>query len=283
MSAVKRILLLSLALALSLTLIGCAGGGLPQEEIDRIVANAATAAAEIDTGRVDVDVSMTLEQVGGSEPGEITAVIDATGALDNVDKEMQMIMNMNVDIPDEEEQEWTMEIYGTGGWMYMKMVIPGQDEQWRKMELTEEVWQQQGLLKQEIELLTTATKVKYVGSEVVNGTDCYVLEITPSIETLSNLMAQQLQFLDIDLSQLNLPDLLKEMSAKEWIAKDSYLPMKVEVGMVIEIRPEDIGATKDDFKKMTMDTNMGMSFYDYNQPVDIILPPEALNAEEVSD
>jgi len=282
---VKRIFFLSLALILSLTLIGCAGGGLSQEEIDQIVANAVTAAAEIDSGKFDLDMSLTMNVVGGDQPGEGTAVIDTTGAADNLDKEMQMTMNMVTDTPDQGRQEWTMEIYGTGGWMYMKMAIPGQDEQWRKIELTEEVWQQQGQLGQEeIELLTTATKVKYLGSEVVNGTDCYVVEITPSIETLGNLMSQQLQFLAIPLEQFNLPDILKEMSAKEWIAKDSYLLMRAEVYMAIEIRTEDVeGATEADFEKITMDTNMGLIFYDYNQPVSIELPPEALEAEEVTD
>jgi len=42
MSAVKIILALSLALVLSLTLVGC-DQGLPQDEIDRIIENATTA------------------------------------------------------------------------------------------------------------------------------------------------------------------------------------------------------------------------------------------------
>jgi hypothetical protein len=33
---------------------------------------------------------------------------------------------------------------------------------------------------------------------------------------------------------------------------------------------------------MTVEMSMAVAFYDYNQPVDITVPPEALEAEEVS-
>jgi hypothetical protein len=45
--------------------------------------------------------------------------------------------------------------------------------------------------------------------------------------------------------------------------------------------PADVGATEADFEKMTMDMNIGQRLYDYNQPVSIILPPAALDAEEM--
>ncbi len=158
--------------------------------------------------------------------------------------------------------------------------IPGQGKQWVKMELTEEMWQQQSQIDQQIELLKSATAVNFVGSETVDGTACYVVEITPSMEALGNLLSQQ-QTTGIDFSQLNLADLFKEMSVKEWIAKESYRVMKAEVDMLLEMRPADVGATEADFDKMTMDINMGMRLYDYNQPVSITLPPEALNAPEM--
>ena len=289
-AAVKKILVLSLALILSFTLVGCAEGGLTQaeggltqEEIDQIVANAATAIAEIDTGKADLDMSMTMNMVGGAESVEMTAVGDGTGAVDKVDKEMHMIMNMDMDISGQGEQKYALEYYIVGGWMYMMMEIPGQGEQWTKTELAEtyDVWWLETGAEVQIKLLTTAIKVNYLGSEAVNGTDCYVFEVVPSMEVAGNLVSQQLQFLGMDLGQFNPADLLKEISAKQWIAKDSYLPMKAEVDALLEIHPEDVGATEDDFEKMTIDMNIGGRYYDYNQPVDITLPPEALNAPEM--
>jgi hypothetical protein len=50
----------------------------------------------------------------------------------------------------------------------------------------------------------------------------------------------------------------------------------------MEISPEDVGATAEDFEKITMDMNIEVTMHDYNQPVSIELPPEALNATEMA-
>jgi hypothetical protein len=282
-AVVKRILLLSLALVLSFAFVGCGEEKLAQDEIDQIIANTTTASAEVNTGKFDyTDWTMTIEQVGGSEPGEITVVGDGSGVTDNANREMQMVMNMTMNIPGTGEQEMAVEYYVVGGWLYMKIEYPGQGEQWMKMGLSDEIWQQQSHIEEQIDFLKTAVKINYSGSEVVDSTDCYVFQIVPDMEVLSNLMAQQLQSLGIDSSQLNLAVLFKEMSVKEWIAKDTYLVMKSEVDMALEMRPEDVGATESDFEKITIDMNMGLRFYDYNQPVSIELPEGALGAVEVS-
>jgi hypothetical protein len=283
---VKKILVLSLVLVLSLTFWGCAGGQLTQEgefsqqEIDQIVANTIAANAAVNTANFDMNMPMTMELVGGSQAGKMTMAADATGAMDIADKEMQMTVNMTMDIPGQARQEVTEEVYVVGAWIYMKVSITGQGEQWMKMKLTEEMWQQQNQIEQQIEFLKTAIKVNYLGSESVSGTSCYVFEIEPSMETLGNLLSQQ-QAAGIDFSQLNLANLIKKMSVKEWIARDSYLLTKAEVNILMEMRPADVGATASDFTKMTIDMNVGVKVYDYNQPVTITLPPEALDAPEM--
>jgi len=280
-AVVKRILLLSLALILSFTLVGCVEGegGLPQEEIDRIIANVTT--AQYDTVRIDMDMSMTVNVVGGSEPGETTMVGDGSGVMDMVNREMQIAMNMTVDIPELGEQEMATEVYLVGEWMYTSVDIPDIGKQWIKMKATQDIWQQ-SQIGQQIELLKTAVEVDYLGSEAVNGTACYVFEIVPSMEALGELLSQQASGMGgMDFGQLNLADLFKEMTVKEWIAKDSYRVMKAEIDMVMEILPSDVGAIEADFDKMTMDMNIGQRFYDYNQPVSITLPPAALDAQEM--
>jgi hypothetical protein len=66
------------------------------------------------------------------------------------------------------------------------------------------------------------------------------------------------------------------MSFKQWIAEDGYLIMKSETHVVMEISPEDVGASVEEFKKISADQRAVMVFYDYNQPVSIVLPREAL-------
>lgn len=280
MSAVRRILALSLALVLSVTLVGCVGG-LPQEEVNQIIANVTS--AEYDTVKFDVEMPMTMEVVGGSEPGTMSMVVDGTGVMDMANEEMQMTMNMTVDIPGAGEQEMAMEAYIVGGWMYTKMDFLELGEQWTKMEVTEEMWQQQGQIEPLLEFLVTAVEINYLGSKTVSGTECYLFEIVPDMEALGELLSQETSGMGImDFSQFDLAEMYKELSVKEWIAKDSYLLTKVEIEMVLEMSPSDVGAAEDDFDKMTMDIKIVESFYDYNEPVSIELPQEALDAEEIS-
>lgn len=279
MSAIKTILALSLALVLSFTLVGCVEG-LPQEEVNQIIANVTS--AEYDTVKFDVEMPMTMEVVGGSEPGTMSMVVDGTGVMDIANEEMQMTMNMTVDIPGAGEQEMAMEAYIVGGWIYTKMDLLELGEQWMKMEVTEEMWQQQDQIEPLLEFLVTAVEINYLGSETVSGTECYLFEIVPDMEALGELLSQETSGMGImDFSQFDLADLYKELSVKAWIAEDSYLLMKVEIEMVLEMSASDVGATEDDFDRMTMDIKIVESFYDYNEPVSIELPPEALDAEEI--
>jgi hypothetical protein len=281
-STAKKILLLSLALALSFTLVTFVScEGLPQEEIDQIITNVTN--AQFDTVSFDMEMPMTIKVVGGSEAGTMTMDVDGSGAMDLANEEMQMTMNMAMDIPEVGEQDMAAEVYIVGGWMYSMMDIPVIGEQWMKMEATEEIWQQQSQVEPLVEFLKTAVDIDYLGSKTVDGTECYLFEIVPDMEELGGLLSQETSGMGImDFGQLDLSDLYKQLSVKEWIAKDSYLLMKVEVEMVLEMSASDFGAAAGDFDKMTVDVKMVERFYDYNLPVSIELPEEALEAEEMS-
>ncbi len=281
-ATLKKLLLLSLALVLSFSLVAFVGcGALTQEEIDQIIANVAS--AEPETVSFDIDVPMSIKVVGGSDPGTMTVAVVGSGVMDMVNEEMQATMDMTMDIPDEGEQNISAEIYFVDDWMYVGMDVPGYGEQWMKMRADEEMWQQPDPLEQQLALWEGAVEVKSLGSETVNGVECYVFDIKPDMGILSDMLAQETSGMGMDLmdlGQLDLTDMFKELSVKEWLAQDSYLPMKMEIKIVMEVGAGD-AATGGDFDKMTIDVELNMNFYDYNQPVSIELPPEALEAEEM--
>jgi hypothetical protein len=283
---IRKILLLSLALVLALAFVGCAEEEetLTAEQIDQIVIDAANALAEAETYAFDMDASETIDVIGGTEPGTMSLAADATGLIDNANKEMQLGMNMTMNVPEEDQQQMSMQIYIVDEWVYVRMSIPEVGEEWMKMELTPEMWGLWEQVDQQVELLETATEVKFVGSEVVNGIQCYVFDIMPDMEQLAEYLAQQQAMLGMGLAEMeNLEELLDKtsLSIEEWIAKDSSLLMKAQANMRVEVTPDDVGATPEDFDKMTMDLSMDMTVYDYNQPVSIELPPEALEAPEI--
>jgi hypothetical protein len=277
----KKLVLLSLALVLSFSLVAFAGcKGLPQEEIDRIIAGAS--AASYDTVSFDIDMPVTIEAEGGSDPGTVTADMSGTGAIDFINQTMLMNLAMDITVPDGSSQTVSAEIYVLEGWMYTGMSIPGSDEQWAKIALTEPMWQQQGQLEPYLELLETAVEVKYKGTDTANSVECYVFEIEPDMATLSDLVIHETSALGLmDLSSINLAEFCKERSVREWLAKDSYLLQRAEIAVVMEFHPEDVGATSDDFEKMTLDIGINMRFYAYDQPFTVVLPAGALEAEEI--
>jgi hypothetical protein len=284
-ATLKKLFVLSLALVLSFSLVAFAGCGekLTQEEIDEIIANVTSAEAE--TVSFDIDVPMSIKVVGGSDPGTMTVAVVGSGVMDMVNEEMQMTMDMAMDIPGEGEQDISAQIYFVDDWMYMSMDMLGLGEQWMKMEATEDMWPQPDPLEQQLELWEGAVEVKSLGGETVNGVGCYVFDIKPDMAVLSDMLAQETSGMGMDLTefaQLDLADMYKELSVREWLAQDSYLPMKMEVKIVMEVDAGDAGAAGGDFDKMTIDVEVNMDFYDYNQPVSIELPPEALEAEDMS-
>jgi hypothetical protein len=276
--AVKIILALSLALVLSLAVIGC-DRGLPQDEIDRIVENVAS--AQFDSLKMDMDMDVTMTVEGGASPGQMTMTGTGSGVMDMVNHKMQMSMDMSMDIPEVGVQAFATETYLVGEWMYTGFEIPELGQQWLKTALTPDAWEQQNQFEQQIEFLKTAVKVRSLPDQAVDGTNCYVFEVEPSLEALGDLLSQQSSVIGMDLSQLDLADLFKEMSIKEWIAQDSYQVLKSEVYIQMQMHPADVGATEADFDTMVIDMNTAVKLYDYNQPVSIELPEAALDAPEI--
>ena len=277
----KRIAFLGLLVITLMTslLVGCADKELTQEDLEQLVNDVLVANAEVETVKFDMNTTTKMEMIGGPQPDGATMIGEGTGAIDSANKKMQIIIDMDIDVPGKEKQSMPMESYLVDGWMHIKVSVEEKGAQWVKMQFPDDMWDSQSQISQQIELLKTAKEVNFLGSEDVNGTDCYVVEVVPGTQAL-NKMLSQIQMPDIegaDLSQLSFADMIKEMSFKQWIAEDGYLIMKSETHVVMEITPEDVGASVEEFQKITADQSAVMVFYDYNEPVSIELPVEALD------
>lgn len=277
----KKLLLLSLALVVSFGLVAFVGcKKLSQEEIDQIIDGAI--AAQYDSFSFGMEMPMAIEVTGGSDAGGMTVAMEGSGVIDVVNKEMQMTMSMAMDITGYGEQEMEAETYIVDGWMYVGTEVSGLGYQWVKMEITEEIWQQQLSVEQQVELLETAVDIDYEGTDTVNGVECYVFDIEPDMGTLGTILGGGMSDLGLDFDEFALDDLYKELTVKEWVAKDGCLVMRTEIKIVAEMSAEEAGALTGDFDKMAVTIELNMDCYDYNQPVSITLPPEALAAEETS-
>jgi len=281
----KKILAMSLVLVMVLSFIACGGGELPpaQEIVD------GTTQALDDIRAYEFEMDMTIDMAGEAEGEtfEATIEIDYGGALDLDNRQMRMDMTASVVVPGEDEIEMEMEAYLIDSTGYMMTDVPETGPVWEKEEVSETDWEEiieaLTLAEPHLELLEAA-EVEVIGSEKVKGVDCYVLRVTPDMEQLWETVMRQatLGFAE----GIGLPELTEEIldeasysfSVKQWVAKDTYFLMKVEIDMAIELTAEAMGV---EAGEMSIDSAMTMLAYNYNQPVSIELPPEAEDAVEV--
>jgi len=282
MSVVKRVLTASLVLALVTcgVLAGCSETLSAQGISDKTVA----ASSNVDTVKMDVSMSMEMSGSSGADSFNLTALETGTEWVRNAGKEMKANMDVSLDIGILDKQNASVQIFVLNGWMYMGATLSGFGEQWVKSAMTDKYWQTQDQLAQQTEFLKTAVTVTLLGSEKVDGTDCYILQINPDMAAITEwfLSQQEQQSSGIDWSQIDLSDIFKNYSIKAWIAKGSYLPIKEEIELTLEMTPQDLGAGADETGKVTMSMNGQVKFYDYNKPFTIELPPEAATATDIS-
>lgn len=290
---VKKALPFALALALCFTFIGCAGEEtLTQEEIDQIMANSINATYTAETYQFDMDMAMTANVTGGEQPAAVSMTTDGSGALNNTSQEMQMTMNgtMTMGVPGQATVtvNMSMDSYIVDNWIYTKVSIPGiMAEDWTKMELPADMWDMmwdtETKITQGQELMELA-EISFLRSEAVDGIKCYVFDVALNMTKVADYILQLMPEIgEIGVEPDMLTNLLQKVSisTEEWIAKDSNLMMKTDAHVLVEITPEDLGATVEDFEKITMDMNINVTMHDYNEPTLIELPPEALSATEI--
>ena len=272
-------------LALLILAAGCQSKSLSTQEI---LSNTTSAMEKIDSYKIAYDMVLDMEIVGGEQAMKIAMDGTGTGAMDVINKKMQMALDLNAEIPgagtSQVKMTMTMEMYMVDGWMYTKMTIPMAGEQWTKTKVEgNEISQDQ--LAQLLQLMKSTIQTTLTGTEKVNGIDCYVLQITPNMTELWQwMMSQQGSNLagNVDLSQFDISKLIKSYELKYWISKTNFNLIKAKADMSMDVDPAALGASVDDFERMTMLIDLDMIFSDYNKAVDIQLPADAVNAKETS-
>jgi len=278
----KRILTVSLVVVMILSLVACVKEEEELASAQEIIDGVIESLDDIRTCQFDIDMTLDMAGEAEGEAFEGTMVTDSSGALDLENRQMRMDMTMSLAMIGEDEMEMGTEMYLIGDMVYMLMEIPEMEPMWMKSEVPEGYWEEMNQVESQIELLEVA-QVEIIGSETVGGIDCYVLQLTPDLEQLWQIVAQQAQVTGeaAALTEESLQEMFQSFSVKQWIAKDTYFLAKAEIGVAMELTPEEMGYPEEE-GVMTMDITMSFLGYDYNQPVSIVLPPEAEEAVEAS-
>jgi hypothetical protein len=237
------------------------------------------ATGDIETYQFDMDMKMDMTIT--NETGEVekmTMTLAGDGAADIVNRKVKTTMTGNLEVLEGEEMPGPMETqtYVINDTIYTITSIPGIPANWTKMAMPEEYWEMQNQVELQREMMNVS-EVEILGDEKVDGTDCYVLKITPDMEKYWETMMKQ-----PGMEMTNVSDIesIKEMSIKSWIAKSTYFPMKTEMQMKMVMTEEDVPEAEEPFE-MTIDMGIDMLLHHYNETVSIELPEEAESAEEI--
>jgi hypothetical protein len=253
----------------------------PQE----IAINSLTVAEKLSTMKFDMDLNLRFDLGDGDQSHNMSIQETATGEVNIPGKEMLLLMDLNMNIPDQSMQNMAADMYLTSGWIYMKADMPGAGAGWIKMKLTDELWTQQSRMTSMTEFLKSPLNVEQLGSENIRGIDCYVLSITPDMKSIYEWMAGQ-TFAGqsgMDPANLNMSPSTGDFKIKEWISKTDYLVTRQQIGIKFNVsKGSTTTAPSGTQNKIAMDMSALLDYYDYGKPVVIQLPPEALNAQEMS-
>jgi len=291
----KKVLAILLVVAVVLPMAACGGEAeegvsVEEEELpsaEEIVDGVVEAWPSVKTQEFDMDMAMDMTGEAEGESLEMTMEMSFSGALDVTNKELRADISMDMNVPGEEAMVVAMTLYVVDGTGYVMMDIPEMGPMWMKTDLAAANWGEisEGLAQtdSQIELLKTA-QVEVVGSEKVEGVDCYVLQLIPAdMEQLWQTLMEGAEVADTgmpDVAEEFIQEMFRDFSVKQWIAKDTYFLVKAELDIGVELTPEAMGYVGEE-GEMTMNITMSLLAYNHNKAVSIVLPAEAEEAIEM--
>ncbi len=245
-------------------------------DVDQIVAMALASPSSVVSYRLDYSVRehMRGEVDGERVRAEVTMDMDAL--IDMTNRKMQADLTFSYDdlANPAADVEFSCREFAVGEDWYVG-VSPDNSEGemvWQKLDM--DIWEKSEMVAQQLALLEQA-EPEYVGAEEVDGVACDVLEFTPDMAGVWNIMSQQ----GIWGDDIEMPDLaaeaVKSAKTKQWIARETSRLMKAEVEMDLHVDAQDIDPT---LETGGVDIQMtGVLLFDhYNEPASIELPPEAI-------
>ena len=239
---------------------------LSQPELGKLISDAALALVQASAYKVDLDMNMAAKASSGNETSQGVYTITIKGEIDQSARKSHVTVFISSNIEKSgnlSSYNETIEMYILPEWVYTKTEIP----QWVKKPYTGEAAAMYlSAIEQQLELLKSATDLKFLKHETLDGSDCYVVEFTPDpVSIASWLLNYTILGISQDTSD-KFSKTFKNLTCTAWIDKKTKLLKNMDI--VLGITPENVSA----------DINMTMKMYDYNQPVDITLPPETANA-----
>jgi outer membrane lipoprotein-sorting protein len=269
-------LALVLVLLAALALVGCSSSK-TAVSADEVVQDALAAQAEVENSRVDITIDASVKGAMGETELDVSLDGTVTGDMDWANKKMKGHMGMNVGLSGEITMALTItaDMYAFDNVSYMQMTMMGNKGDWAKDSLPIDFWQTLDNT-QLINGILQSTEAEHLKEEKVGGVSCYVLQLTPDIAALQQMLSQQ----SSDEEEIpNIDDLISNLSIKVWVAKDTSYVTKIEMELSADIPSEVLGGAAGG-EGLDVNLTITMLFSNFNKSVPIQLPAEAQDAQE---
>ena len=162
------------------------------------------------------------------------------------------------------------DMYVVDNYSYTQMTIASVASDWSRTVLPADFWPG----ADDIRLLGRIlqhTQAKSLPDEKVAGTDCFVVQLTPDIAAVQQMLSQQSV---ISGEFPNLANVINSLSFKVWVAKDTSHFTKIEMALSAHVTPEALGKTANG-DALDIALSVTMRITDFNKPVSIELPAGA--------
>ena len=274
----KKLRLLSIYVSCIVVLTGLTGCIFSTTETPAsIITETLNALTQVKSYQLDTDFT--------DGPGPGSTEWKGTKVIDVSDKEMSMNLAMTIGSLLTTDEEYFMD-----GQDYLKTVAEANFPPtwgWSKRTLVDDVWNAQIEIPFLNELLKTPTKFSPLVTAQLNDIDCYVVTITPSAQAAVDFLVSQGEPGGPAIGTwlwgggggiLVRTDTYNYGSVELWINKDNYLPVKVAVNL--DFRGH-LNTENPDILEESLQGEL--DFSNYNQPVSIQVPQDALNAQNVGN
>lgn len=259
------------------------------------IAKTIDACSGVTTVKMDVSSTQVLSNFGKESYTQQWFFVSRT-EMNRAEKQFKLFSSSINDLRswnNAGENEWISSTkYWNNGWYYYlnDEGYPSGKKYWLKVDCEKNSasydWASYDYLSQQVENLRTGVDVTYSGTEMIDGVLCDIIQIEHDKGKWAEWF--KLSFRVSQISETDLYKYIKKDEIKEWIARDTSLPVKFEMVTYIEVPTSDIERSRlyssyfSDFEKITHGFITTGRFYDYGQPVDTVLPPEVTSAQEIN-
>jgi hypothetical protein len=302
----------SLFIVCFLTITGCSGSthSLTQTTGLAIIAKAISAMSLAKSYNLSTDLTENYTVFEKNNPQTTTDHWEwkSRRQIDISNKQMYLSMDIH-ETPD--IQAYIFQEYLIGGLLSYEQSSPavgGMTNPCTKTKLNEDnvLWSNYTQAASQIELLKTASNIDLVGTEQIDGTDCYIIHFNPSAIASTDWVLSQGGFPGPSVDWwFNTSPRVRQIYIKAfqngsvllWIDKNSNVIFRENISLNFEAllgnvlrsdidlgNPDGQGTSLDvGFEKIIRDFSGDWNFSDYNQPVQIQLPQESSEAQNVGN